>query len=367
MLYNRPQKAERIAFTPGAAPIPEDVIFGRTPAMQRLRQQIGRLAAIDIPVLIQGESGTGKGVLAREIHLRSPWHSGPFVPLNCAAIPAALLESELFGYEAGAFTGAQNPRSGWVQAAAGGTLFLDEIGDLSLPLQAKLLHLLQDRRFCRIGGHEEVEVETRIICATNQDLEQEVKAGRFREDLLYRINTVTLYLPPLAERRSDIAALVNYFLRLYSDQYGTHPRPVSASLMNRLISYHWPGNIREMENLIKAYAVLDSEDAILGAIVERRPAPAPEPIAEPSSLKEVARQATRDLERRMIEDALQANNWNRKATARVLNISYRSLFYKIRAAGLPAKKNASPKRKKTIEAKNSASDSHSLAPNPEGL
>ncbi|MGH9667277.1 MAG: sigma-54 interaction domain-containing protein, partial [Bryobacteraceae bacterium] len=340
MLYNRPQKAERMGLGPGArTSIPDEVIFGKTPAMQRLRQQVGRLAGIDIPVLIQGQSGTGKGILAGEIHLRSPWHSGPFVPLNCAAIPANLLESELFGYEAGAFTGAHNLRIGWVQAAAGGTLFLDEIAELSLPLQAKLLHLLQDRRFCRIGGHEEVEVETRIICATNRDLEEEVQEGRFREDLLYRINTVTLYLPALTERRHDIPALVSYFLRIYSEQYGTRPRPLSATLMNLLLKYHWPGNIREMENLIKTYAVLDSEDVITSAIVERQPAPPPpEEPAEPSSLKEMARQATRDLERRLIEDALQANNWNRKATARVLNISYRSLFYKIRAAGLPPKK-----------------------------
>jgi two-component system response regulator AtoC len=278
------------------------------------------------------------------------------------------LESELFGYEAGAFTGAHSPRTGWVQAAAGGTLFLDEIAELSPPLQAKLLHLLQDRRFCRIGGHEEVEVETRIICATNRDLEQEVLDGRFREDLLYRINTVTLYLPALTERWQDIPGLVSYFLRIYSEQYGTHPRSLSPALMNLLLKYHWPGNIREMENLIKTYAVLDSEDVITSAIAERRPAPPPPPEepAEPSSLKEMARQATRDLERKLIEDALQANNWNRKAAARVLNISYRSLFYKIRAAGLPPKKTVSPKNGNGTQENNRTAERKRLARNPEG-
>lgn len=368
MLYTRPQTPERTGSGFGARnSVPDDVIFGKTPAMQRLRQQVSRLAGIDIPVLIQGQSGTGKGILAGEIHLRSPWRGGPFVPINCAAIPANLLESELFGYEAGAFTGAHNARVGWVQAAAGGTLFLDEIAELDLPLQAKLLHLLQDRRFSRIGGHEEVEVETRIICATNRDLEEAVLEGRFREDLLYRINTVTLYLPSLTERRQDIPDLANYFLNLYSEQYGARPRPLSSSLMKLLLQYHWPGNIREMENLIKMYAVLDSEDAIASAIAERRPAArvAEEP-AEPSSLKEMARQATRDLERKLIEDALQANNWNRKAAARVLNISYRSLFYKIRAAGLPPKKTVSAKTNRGSGEERGAIERPRLVKNPEG-
>ena len=347
MLYNRPVKTDNVELGPGArSSIPDDVIFGKSAVMQHLRRRIGRLSSIDIPVLIEGESGTGKGVLAGEIHLRSPWHSGPFVPLNCAAIPANLLESELFGYEAGAFTGAQSLRIGWVQAAAGGTLFLDEIADLTLPLQAKLLHLLQDKRFCRIGGRDEIEVQTRILCATNRNLAEEVKHGRFREDLFYRINTVTLYLPSLAERRQDIPELVTYFLRVYSERYGTRPRPVPAYLISRMLEYHWPGNIRELENLIKTYAVLDSEEAITGGITSRRHSVPPstvEPAAPPASLKEVARRATADLERRLIEEALQANNWNRKATARVLNISYRSLFYKIRSAGLPGKKSTAGK------------------------
>jgi two-component system response regulator AtoC len=340
MLYSRPVQGGG-GSSDGEAPAPK-VFFGKSAAMQTLRRQLNDVAGVDIPILIQGESGTGKGILAREIHRRSPWRDGPFLALNCASIPAELLESELFGCEPGAFSGAVAARSGWVQAAAGGTLLLDEIADMSLPLQAKILHLLQDSRYSRIGGQEELRVEARILCATQRDLEREAAEGRFRLDLLYRINAVTFRTPRLAERREDIPELANHFLRLYSARYGTKPRPLSATMLGLLVEHDWPGNIRELENLMRSYTVLDTDETIARGLGAQLPAHN-ESLARETSLKGLSRQARRELERRLIEGALQSANWNRKAAARMLNISYRSLFYKIRAAGLPPK-NAARRR-----------------------
>ena len=324
----------------------EDVIFGRTEAMRAVRNKLQRVAPTNLPVLIQGESGTGKELIARMIHACSPWETGPLVKVNCPAIPGTLLETELFGYEKGAFTGASGSKPGRVEMAHRGTLFLDEIGELDLALQAKLLQLLQDGQFCRIGAQEDTKVEVRIVCATNHELSEEVEAGRFRQDLFYRINVLNLRLVPLRERQIDIPDLVNYFLDAYNEKYNSRAKPVSARLMLGFQEYHWPGNIRELENLIKRYVILGSEESLAGEMVSRQsPAAGPQIPADGAvSLKKVTRQAVRELEREVILRSLQANNWNRKRVARALSISYRALLYKIRNAGI-----ASPRSKAPVE------------------
>src|SRR5215468_4217820 len=235
---------------------PESVVFGRLETMQSLRERMDKVASANVPVLIQGESGTGKDIIARMIHGRSPWRSGPFVKVNCPAIPSTLLESELFGYEKGAFTGAYGAKPGRVEMAHRGTLFLDEISELDLGLQSKLLQVLQDGQFCRIGAQEDKKVEVRVVCATNRRLEEEIEAGTFRQDLFYRINVVNLHIPPLRERRGDIEDLAAYFLEYYNRKYNGRARPLSADIVATLQKYHWPGNIRELENLIKRYVIL---------------------------------------------------------------------------------------------------------------
>lgn len=316
---------------------PESVVFGHSEAMQALHERLQKVAAANVPVLIQGESGTGKDIIARMIHAASPWRSGPYVKVNCPAIPGTLLESELFGYERGAFTGAYGAKPGRVEMAHRGTLFLDEISELDLGLQSKLLQLLQDGQFCRIGAQEDKKVEVRVVCATNRHLETEIESGTFRQDLFYRINVVTLQLPPLRERRRDIQGLVAYFLEFYNRKYNCKAKPLSVELMDSFQKYHWPGNIRELENLVKRYVILGSEDAIASELVAKEPEYAlPEiNVDGPISLKKLTKQATQDLERRIILKVLQAHHWNRKKTARALNISYRALLYKIRDAGLP--------------------------------
>src|SRR6476469_10147602 len=219
---------------------PEAVIFGRSEVMQSLRNRMDKVASANVPVLIQGESGTGKDIIARMIHGLSPWRTGPFVKVNCPAIPGTLLESELFGYEKGAFTGAYGTKPGRVEMAHRGTLFLDEISELDLGLQSKLLQLLQDGQFCRIGAQKDKKVEVRIVCATNRKLEEEIENGTFRQDLYYRINVVNLFMPPLRERRSDIDGLVAYFLEFYNRKYNCKARPISPELMDVLQKYHWP-------------------------------------------------------------------------------------------------------------------------------
>src|SRR6266513_1754270 len=210
---------------------PENIVFGHSEQMQAVRAQLARVAAANVPVLIHGESGTGKDIIARLIHSLSPWKSGPFVKVNCPAIPGTLLESELFGYEKGAFTGAYGMKPGRVELAHRGTLFLDEISELDLALQSKLLQLLQDGQFCRIGAQEDKKVEVRVVCATNRILENEIENGTFRSDLFYRINVVNLHLPPLRERASDIPDLVSYFLEYHNRKYNCRARALSNELM----------------------------------------------------------------------------------------------------------------------------------------
>ena len=335
---------------------PETVIFGHSETMQSLRERMDKVASANVPVLIQGESGTGKDIIARMIHARSPWRTGPFVKVNCPAIPGTLLESELFGYEKGAFTGAYGSKPGRVELAHRGSLFLDEISELDLALQSKLLQLLQDGQFCRIGAQEDKKVEVRVVCATNRRLEEEIETGTFRQDLFYRINVVNLHLPPLRERRGDIEDLVAYFLEYYNRKYNCRARALSLDLMSALQKYHWPGNIRELENLIKRYVILGNEEVISSDLVGREQEVFNPDINldGPISLKKLTRQATRELERKVILKVLQAHHWNRKQTARALSISYRALLYKIRDAGLPA--NRSKRRPEVIAGQGAAAD-----------
>ncbi len=320
---------------------PDEMIFGRSPAMQAMRQKLDKVAGTNVPVLIEGDSGTGKGVLARYIRTRSTLPNGPFINVNCAAIPGTLLESELFGYEKGAFTGAYAAKQGRVELANGGTLFLDGIDEIALGLQAKLLQLLQDAQFSRIGGREDITVQIRVVCATNRALEREVSVGRFRKDLYYRINVVHLVLPPLRARTEDVVDLATYFLRRHQQRHNTTVRELSPALLRLLEKHPWPGNIRELANLIERYVILGSEEAVTAELLHwNRTHVVPElPMCGPIHLKKVTRQAVQELEGKIILSALEANRWNRKRTANELRISYRALLYKIRQSGLPPKRS----------------------------
>ena len=317
---------------------PDNIIFGHSEAVQAIRAQLARVAAANVPVLITGESGTGKDIIARLIHGLSPWKVGPFVKVNCPAIPGTLLESELFGYEKGAFTGAFGAKPGRVELAHRGTLFLDEISELDPSLQSKLLQLLQDGQFCRIGAQEDKKVEVRVVCATNRDLQAEIESGTFRQDLFYRINVVNLRMPSLRERRCDIEDLCKYFVEYYNRKFNCKARPLSTEVLAVLQKYHWPGNIRELENLIKRYVILGHEEVITNDLVAREPDFFNPEISfdGPMSLKKMTRQCVRELERKVILKVLQQHHWNRKQSARTLGISYRALLYKIRDAGLPS-------------------------------
>jgi len=317
---------------------PDTIVFGRSEAMNGVRDRLAKLAGANVPVLIQGESGTGKDIIARMVHATSPWRTGPWVKVNCPAIPGTLLESELFGYEKGAFTGAYGVKPGRVEMAHRGTLFLDEISELDMALQSKLLQLLQDGQFCRIGAQEDKKVEVRVVCATNRKLEQEIENGTFRSDLFYRINVLNLHLPPLRERAGDIPDLVAYFLEHHNRKYNCRAKPLSSELMAVLRKYHWPGNIRELENLIKRYVILGNEDVISTDLAPRTADffSTDIPVDGQISLKKLTRQCVRELERKVILKVLQNHHWNRKKAARALSISYRALLYKIRDAGLPS-------------------------------
>lgn len=315
---------------------PFSIVFGRSKVMQMVQEKMEKLAGTSVPVLIHGESGTGKEVLAKALHSTSPWNKGPFVKVNCPAIPATLMESELFGYERGAFTGAYNSKPGRVEMANYGTLFLDEIAELDPGLQAKLLQVLQDGQFLRIGGREETRVEARIVCATNRDLLQEIKAGSFRADLFYRINVINLHLPPLRERREDIPGLIEYFLASFCSTFRRTVDPPSPVLLKFMQRYDWPGNIRQLENIIKQYVIFGSEGDIASDLVAQLPCSAfsPEEADDSPSLKDLTHLAVQDVERKVIRHVLEVHRWNRTAAARTLKISYRALLYKIRDMGL---------------------------------
>jgi DNA-binding NtrC family response regulator len=321
-----------------------DTAIWLSPAMRRTREVIDQISDTDVTVLIQGESGSGKEIVARAVHQYSTRCDRPFVKVNCAALPPDLLESELFGYEKGAFTGAVGRKPGKFEVADGGTMFLDEIGEMSPPLQAKLLQVLQDGQFTRLGGNRDVNVDVRVVCATNRKLEAMVKTGGFREDLFFRLNVVRLELPPLRDRREEVPALVATFLARYSARY-RKPRPRLSLRLQRAFDRHpFPGNVRELENMIKRIVVLGSEASVLQELLgrsERRPGSALaallvelEQTAGELPLREVGARAALEAEREAIDRVLFQTGWNRKQAARLLGVSYKTLLQKIRECGL---------------------------------
>src|SRR5215831_17612045 len=347
----RPHEAHGPTPEPTDGRILQETNLWRSPKMLEARQILREAARVDITVLVTGETGTGKELVARAIHQFSSRRAGPFVKVNCAAMPRELLESELFGYERGAFTGAHKLKIGRFEAANRGTIFLDEIGDLHPALQAKLLHVLQDGEFSRIGGKSTLSVDVRVLAATNQDLERAVAEGRFREDLFYRLNVVHVFVPPLRERTVEIPLLANYFVERYAKLYGRGGFTIPSSIMERLKHQRYPGNVRELENLVKRMIVLD--DPYLTRIRLPEPpandarAESPSPAVAEPTLKEIGRRASQAAEREAIAKMLEQTGWNRVRTARALRISYRALLYKIKQAGLDGER--SPARSFTQE------------------
>jgi two-component system, NtrC family, response regulator AtoC len=359
-------------------------------AMQPVMTMVDRVADNDISVLLRGESGVGKEVIAREIHRRSPRRAHPFVKVNCAALPSDLLESELFGHERGAFTGAASTRVGKFEFAQHGTIMLDEIGEMPQALQAKILHVLQDREFTKLGSNRSVEVDVRVIAATNRDLEKMMQQGTFREDLYYRLQVIEVHIPPLRERREEIAQLIEFFLLKFASVYRRPPMRPSLVLQEALLSYDWPGNIRELENMIKRLVVLQDETLILSELGRLRnaranaeaeearspapapthdprystppapmsrpmspppppafsmPVPQPEPVPTPTAvammsnadgvnLQELARTAAMGAEKEAIQHALERFRWNRRKTAEYLQVSYKTLLNKMKECGI---------------------------------
>lgn len=322
---------------------PDEVLFGRSEAMKEVRKWATKIAGTNIPVLLFGPKGSGKEVLARWIHAHSAVVSGQFVKVNCAAIPGTLLESELFGYEKGAFTGAHATKPGRVELAHNGTLFLDGIADLDLTSQSKLLQFLQDGRFSRIGDGLERSVETRLMCATDKDLQDEIAKGKFRSDLYYRINVVCLKLPALRDRREDIPLIAEHFLARCQQEFQMEAEPLTMETLCYMQRMDWPGNIRELSNGIARHVLIGPEASIredAAPSVDRLPSAAP--IQEGVvPLKRLCKEAIRASEKNIILAALRANRWNRRKAAQDLKISYRLLIYKIRDAGLMTKHKGS--------------------------
>ena len=348
------------------------MLFGTSPKMEDVKNTIEQVADTNVTVLIRGESGTGKEVVARMVFSRSLRRDKPFVKVNCAAIPHELLESELFGYEPGAFTGANRQKLGKFDLAHGGTIFLDEISEMHPALQAKLLHVLQDGQFSRLGGKRDIAVDVRVLAATNKQLERAVEEGAFREDLFYRLNVVTIHIPPLRERQEEIPVFLDFLLRKYSEYYGKQPPPFTDYAVSRMLEYSWPGNIRELENLVKRYVIVGNESQIIRELSTHKPlisslsgnaAPVWEPKghsiapanpasaslpSEPSpeesalSLLEIGRRAAMAAERGAIERVLNETRWNRRQAAKILKVSYKALLNKMKlmeAQDHPTKKN----------------------------
>jgi two-component system response regulator AtoC len=319
------------------------LIFGRSEKMREVQKIIDQVANTDITVLVRGESGTGKELVAREICARSSRRNKPFIKVNCAAIPSELLESELFGFEKGSFTGAISRKPGKFEFANNGTIFLDEISEMHPSLQAKLLHVLQDNEFSRLGGDEGVSVDVRVITATNRHIEKELQNGNFREDLYYRINVVSIHLPPLRERRQDIPELSEYFLRKYSLVFDKEPLPLSRTTMNFFLSYEWPGNVRELENVVKKIVVLENQEFALSDLGMTHGLTPDRTTSESTvtariSLKRVGKLAAQEAEKQLILGTLLETRWNRKKAAQLLDISYKALLYKIKQSGLSKKR-----------------------------
>jgi len=317
------------------------ILFSNSPKMNKLNTVIDEIAKTDITILIKGESGTGKALVAQSIHSRSNRRGKPFIKVNCAAIPRGLLESELFGFEKGAFTGAHLRKPGKFELAGGGTILLNEIGEIDISLQAKLLQVLQDGAFSRLGGEGDVLVDTRVITTTKDHLEKSMLEGRFREDLFFRINVMTITIPPLRERKEQIPSFSQFFFDLYKQKYGRDVAPLSSGTMNMFKEYHWPGNIRELENTVKRIVLFSDEEMALqdlshkGEEVDMKPDEISDFYsnalvgAKDFCLKELGKKAAETAEKEVIQNVLQETHWNRKEAARVLRVSYKALLYKI--------------------------------------
>jgi two-component system, NtrC family, response regulator AtoC len=319
----------------------EDLSFlAASPQMLKIRQQILQIAPVDVPVFISGESGVGKEVVARMIHLRSTRRHQPFVKVNCAALPGELLESELFGYEQGAFTGAVRSKPGKFELANKGTMFLDEIAEMSPHLQAKLLHVLQDGQYSRLGARSVINVDVRVLAATNMNVKEAMRSGRFREDLYYRLNVLSLHIPPLRERTAEIPLLFRHFLLKYSEKYQKPAPEPSKHLLEAALRYPWPGNLRELENFVKRYVILEDDEGSFRELLEmtgqqQRVAPRDEvAVPKEQGLKALVRGLKDEAEMEAIADALEKTNWCRKDAARMLGISYKALLYKMRQFNL---------------------------------
>ena len=316
----------------------DDLFFlAASPQMKQIRAQVSLVAKVDVPVLLLGESGVGKEILARLIHKMSIRAHRPLLKVNCAALPAELLESELFGYEAGAFTGAQRSKPGKFEQCNKGTILLDEIGEMSTPLQAKLLHVLQDGSFSRLGSRSNVTVDVRVLAATNINIEEAIANRTLREDLYYRLNAFTMQIPPLRERREEIPLLLKHFMNRLSERYAHAPLSYSERLLRACMLYHWPGNLRELGNFVKRYLVLQDEETAIAELEAKgrgngtADSFSAGAIGTPEGgLKSLVRSLKDEAELRAIEQALVATNWNRKLAAARLNISYKALLYKIK-------------------------------------
>ena len=322
--------------------------LGTNPRMKEIHALVGQIGWSEAPVLIQGETGSGKEVIARELHAQSPRAGKPFLKLNCAALPSELVESELFGYERGAFTGAFQKKAGMFEMADGGTIMLDEIGDMDVRLQAKLLQVLQDQEFQRIGGKETIKVDVRVMAATHRDLEKAILERTFREDLYYRLNVINLYLPPLRERKEDIVPLAEFLLRKHTVK-GVPVPVISMDLKHAMMTYHWPGNVRELENYVRKLMILRDCDAIAkelhakttrktlmsAPIAEKHAIPLE--IAENSPILEQVTKAKYQAETDAILAALNSTRWNRKQAAALLKIDYKALLYKMKKLGVEDK------------------------------
>ncbi len=329
--------------------------FMNSVRMRGVKEMIDRVSGTDATVLVWGESGVGKELVTRAIHDKSPRRDHPFVKVNCAALPLELLESELFGYERGAFTGAHRQKPGKFELANTGTIFLDEIGEMPMPVQAKLLQVLQDREFSRLGSQSDIRVDVRVIAATNKDLARLVQQGHFREDLYYRLNVLSIHVPPLRERQEEIPVLVEYFLDQYSREYGRPRQEVTAETMHLFMDHSWRGNVRELENVIKRIVALGTENQVVQELARRAlelpeapalTAPAASPVAvagagspgrrwdENLGLREIARRAAREAEEAALKEVLDRVRWHRIEAARRLKVSYKTLLRKMQECGL---------------------------------